>query len=493
MTEIDKNSPIPIYHQLKEIIKKKIESEEYKPGDRIPTEQDLCDTFDISRTPVRQALSELVNENLLNRKRGRGTFINNYSYLNVKRIKALIPEKRWEFPLRQAVKIWNEKNPGNRVKLDIFRVGLPQLRFKIIAAVARGQAPDLALIDSVYLSELADLDFLMPIEKLDQEWLEDEYKKDFFPVFIKSNSYQHKIFGIQPESDMTVIWYRKDWFTAEGISPPQTWEELIETGQHFGQPKVRKKYGLNQYPLAFSAGLRAGETTAYQLLPFLWSTGTEVFENGKVLLGEKARLTLEFLSDLVNKYKLVSPKAIYYEWDQTSKLLAEDKVALSVGGSYEKALICATAGWDDQQFLERVGFTPIPSSPEGKQTVVSGGMSYVIFRQARFQKLALEILKLATSPQLMKKFCLQTGQNPSRLSVAKSLDPVKDRFLYETSKFLYDAKVRPTLPEYPLISEQLQIMMENAVSGNLSVQEAVNKAEQIISALLRGGSSRPRD
>ncbi len=491
MTELDKDGPVPIYHQLKEIIKKKIETKEYKPGDRIPTEQDLCKTFGISRTPVRQAISELANENLLSRKRGKGTFVNNYSYLNVKRIKALIPEKRWEYPLRQAVKIWNENNPGNRVKLDIFQVGLPQLRFKIKASVARGQAPDLALIDSVYLSELADLDFLMPLEELDHDWLESEYKEDFFPVFIRSNSYQNKIFGIQLETDMTVIWHRKDWFKTESIKPPQTWEELTKAGQHFRQPKLRKKYGLGQYPLAFSAGLRGGETTAYQFLPFLWSTGAEIFKDGKVSLGEKARLTLEFLSDLVKKYKLVSPEAISYEWDQTSKLLAEDKVALSVGGSYEKALICNTAGWNDEQFLRKVGFTPIPSSPGGKQTVVSGGMSYVIFRQAQWPKMALQILKLATSPQLMKAFCLQTGQNPSRISAATSLDPKIDRFLYETSKFLYDAKVRPTIPEYPLISEQLQIMMENAISGRLTVQEAVDKAEEIISALIGSKPVRP--
>lgn len=60
MFEVDPGSPIPIYHQLKSAIKKKIETGEFKPGERIPTEQELCERYAISRSPVRQALKELV-------------------------------------------------------------------------------------------------------------------------------------------------------------------------------------------------------------------------------------------------------------------------------------------------------------------------------------------------------------------------------------------------------------------------------------------------
>lgn len=46
-----------------------------QPGDMIPTEFELCDIFGISRTTVRQALTELVNENKFYRVKGRGTFV----------------------------------------------------------------------------------------------------------------------------------------------------------------------------------------------------------------------------------------------------------------------------------------------------------------------------------------------------------------------------------------------------------------------------------
>lgn len=72
---LDRASPVPLYFQLKQIIIEKIEHNEWDPGQPIPSEQELQDTYGLSRTTVRQALSELVIEGRLVRQRGRGTFI----------------------------------------------------------------------------------------------------------------------------------------------------------------------------------------------------------------------------------------------------------------------------------------------------------------------------------------------------------------------------------------------------------------------------------
>lgn len=72
---IDRQSPIPFYIQLKETIREKIEKGEWKPGDQIPGEAELGEMFDISRTVIRQALQELTYEGLINREKGRGTFV----------------------------------------------------------------------------------------------------------------------------------------------------------------------------------------------------------------------------------------------------------------------------------------------------------------------------------------------------------------------------------------------------------------------------------
>ncbi|WP_421383568.1 GntR family transcriptional regulator [Bacillus salacetis] len=72
---IKKNSPIPIYYQLGELIKELIEKGELKPGDSLPAEREYAEKFQISRMTVRQAFTQLVNEGYLHRVQGRGTFV----------------------------------------------------------------------------------------------------------------------------------------------------------------------------------------------------------------------------------------------------------------------------------------------------------------------------------------------------------------------------------------------------------------------------------
>jgi GntR family transcriptional regulator len=74
-TEISKNSEIPIYVQLKRWLLEQMDQGLLKPGDRIPTEQELCERFDISRGPVRQALKNLIYDGRIYVVRGQGTFI----------------------------------------------------------------------------------------------------------------------------------------------------------------------------------------------------------------------------------------------------------------------------------------------------------------------------------------------------------------------------------------------------------------------------------
>jgi len=71
---LDKTIPIPLYYQLIEVIQNYIN--EHDDSFPIPTENDLCKIYEISRPTVRQAINELVTEGLIVREKGRGSFIN---------------------------------------------------------------------------------------------------------------------------------------------------------------------------------------------------------------------------------------------------------------------------------------------------------------------------------------------------------------------------------------------------------------------------------
>jgi GntR family transcriptional regulator len=75
MKMIDKNSPIPVYYQLKNDILKKISEGLWKPGECISSERELCEAYGVSRMTIRQAIGELVQEGILLRIKGKGTFV----------------------------------------------------------------------------------------------------------------------------------------------------------------------------------------------------------------------------------------------------------------------------------------------------------------------------------------------------------------------------------------------------------------------------------
>lgn len=72
---IRRDSKVPIYHQLYKMLRERIIRKEWRPGDMLPTENELIEKHGVSRSTVRQALDQLVSEDLIYRERGRGTFV----------------------------------------------------------------------------------------------------------------------------------------------------------------------------------------------------------------------------------------------------------------------------------------------------------------------------------------------------------------------------------------------------------------------------------
>ncbi len=72
---IDRNSFEPPYHQLAQILRQQIATGELRPGDRVPSEVQLCERYEVSPMTVRRAINILLDEGLVTATRGRGTFV----------------------------------------------------------------------------------------------------------------------------------------------------------------------------------------------------------------------------------------------------------------------------------------------------------------------------------------------------------------------------------------------------------------------------------
>jgi len=72
---IDRQSAAPMYDQLRQLIVDGIAADGLQPGDLLPGEHRLCELYGISRTVVRQALAQLEHEGVVERVKGKGTFV----------------------------------------------------------------------------------------------------------------------------------------------------------------------------------------------------------------------------------------------------------------------------------------------------------------------------------------------------------------------------------------------------------------------------------
>jgi len=73
-------SGIPLYIQIEDCIREKVKTGELKTGDKIPSEELLCEKFNVSKITVIRALRDLVNEGIILRKQGKGSFVREPNY-----------------------------------------------------------------------------------------------------------------------------------------------------------------------------------------------------------------------------------------------------------------------------------------------------------------------------------------------------------------------------------------------------------------------------
>jgi GntR family transcriptional regulator len=104
--DIDKNIPVPLYYQLKSYFLKEIESGNLCLGDQIPTEDELHAALQLSRSTIRHAITELVQEGWLERRKSKGTYV-------IRTSKSPVVFRSFE-PFYQSVKLYG-KTPRTEV------------------------------------------------------------------------------------------------------------------------------------------------------------------------------------------------------------------------------------------------------------------------------------------------------------------------------------------------------------------------------------------
>ncbi len=468
---IDPSQPIPIYYQLKTLILEEIASGHLQPGDRIPTEVELCERYGISRTPVHRALAELAEEGVILRHRRRGTFVNPHWVPRVgdgAEMRVLVSESRL------AESITASAPPG--VELNVATVDYTALHRTLIRAIAEGRAPDLAVIDEVWIAEFADAGFLLPLDELDRDWIEAEFMTDFVPAFVNGREYRGHVYAVPEEMNVAGLWCRRSYLAAAGVEPPRTWDEMSQVAAAT-QPLL----AAGEHAIVMPGGHVGAETTTYCLLAVLASNGVSVIDDGVGFDTGAAVEALRLLRSFIDE-GWMSDEVVAFDWLRAPYLIGAGRAAMAIGGSYEAATIAEAAGIELDDVWDEFVFVPFPGGPDGMPATVAGGMAYVIFRQSADPAQAMGLLRYLVETERLASRATGLPTIPPRKTAVDVVGP-DSPFVASTADLVSTAIIRPGLRSYFMVSTQLQNMLEAVLTGRYRPAAAVERTADIIGAI----------
>lgn len=462
---------IPIYSQLKTLLIDDILLGRYPVSERLPTEHELCERYGISRTPVTRALAELARDGVLVRRRGVGTFVNPHWLRRTStdhELRVVVQEGPWAGLVRDVA--------SERIPMSLTTVARPQLHDQLQQAAASGAAPDVAILDSVWVPQFAQAGLLHALEDLDEPWVRLVHESDFLEPLIAANRYGERTFGVAIYATVSGLWYIRDQFERLGLNEPQTWPELKAAANTIKQrTRIRE-------PIVMTGGPAGGETTTFLLIGCLASNGAEVFERGRAKVDSPETVqTLRFLRSLVDD-GLMPSEVVTYEWNRPIRLLAEGKAAIAVGGSYEAPTLAEALGVSLQELADKAAFIPFPAGPRARPASAAGGMSCCVFRQTQNPTLSMRLLESVVAPEALARPARIAGRIPARRSAIALVAPHLP-FVAQTAEMFKHAVNQPSTPSYPRVSLQLQGMLEAVLTGQQSATAAARQARQLIDAI----------
>lgn len=375
-----------------------------------------------------------------------------------------------------------EKELG--IKVELIQTGIKDEDFKarIVLDIKGGGGADILWIDGFWVPEFVEAGYLRPIDDILADIPAWKYYYDSMKAM---GSYKGKTYLIPASTDVRMIYYNKELFKKAGIPipwQPKSWEDIIKTA------RILKERLPGVIPIQLNAGTEMGEATTMQgffmvLLGaggnlYDWNTGKWIVKSGAL------KDTLNFYKQIYVDEKLgdaalqVSPGAR----EKTFELFRQEKIAMYVEGTwfYTSVLNPNNPSWGFPDRDERIGWAAMPGRgrPGDPEFVsISGGTGFAVNVNCKNPKLVAEVLKriLYIEPQLTY-FELKPFVSP-RSDLADSCWTVnKDKFIAETSRALVKyTTFRPAFPVYPEISFQAQLLTERVITGQMSVDKAIEE------------------
>jgi multiple sugar transport system substrate-binding protein len=315
-------------------------------------------------------------------------------------------------------------------------------------------------------SLLAPLDELLPSAEL----------ADFTPQLLALARIDGKLYSVPRNVDVRLLHYRTDLIAR----PPATWEELLDLARAVNRPP--ECYGF-VFP-GMESGLFG---TFYELVEM---GGAELFPPDLTPQIENAggRWALQLLRTCYAE-GLVSPAITGWHYDKVHDCFREGRAAMVGDWPGYYADYCAA----DSPVRERFGLARYPVGPAGKSLVYGGSHTFALTRRGADSADALALLRFLTAPEQQLVEARQ-GAVPVRASVMQTMQqaasPVEKQRWQTLADAIEGVVIPPKFGRYPLVEEVLWRTVQAAMTGSLSIDDALHTMTVQIAEIVAGGYER---
>lgn len=365
---------------------------------------------------------------------------------------------------------YNEEHPGVTVR-NVF-IGWGDLLPKLQAAVAGGEAPDVAALDLVWMPQVANSGRIAALDDYVAAGAVDI--GDIYPEVLAVDIYDDALYGLPVSTNNLQLFINRELFEAAGLdpdSPPTTWDELRATAEQCTDHDA-SVYGLELFT-------EPGEGLTWQWQVYLWQAGGEFLDetNTAAAFNSPAgTAALQLWVDLLH----TDESAPLAPWGQ----FGQGAACMVIDGSWMVGGLAADPPFD-------FGTAPLPYPADGGPATNMGGEHAVVFANddAATEQAAFDFVAWLASPEIQEEWDLATGFMPIRSAVAESptylaaIEADLPQLLpfVESQQF---ARSRPSIANYAEVSDVFSRELERALLGDTDVATALADAEAAVNRLL---------